>query len=103
MKVRIAHVDETLRMFGYQEKPSEIAPRVRYVRLFRRGELRQMVADILRTSNVPSTNQEIAVQVARRRGWNVEDQDLLERITGSVKASRRCIKPPAANTLPTDG
>jgi hypothetical protein len=87
IRAKIAHVDQTLKLFGYEGDPSDIAPRVRYQRLFRRGELTRMMFDILREARSAMTNKEIAAEVIRRKGW--EGDDLVARITDSVKAARR--------------
>ena len=89
---KIVHVDNALKLFSYDGNPRHIPPRCQYTRLFKRGELRRMVADILRTANAPMLNKEIAAQIVQKRGWSVDDAELLERITASVKPARRAIE-----------
>ena len=89
---KIVHVDNALKLFGYEGNPRHIPPRCQYTRLFKRGELRRMVIDILRTANAPMLNKEIAAQIVQKQGWSGEDAELLERITGSVKPARRAIE-----------
>ncbi len=91
IKSRLSHVDQTLKMFGYQDNPNQIAPRCRYVRLFKRGELHHIVAEIMRKAQSSMPNKEIAAMVIRMKGWDSSDTDLLDRVTQSVKPSRRSI------------
>jgi len=91
IKSRLNHVDQTLKMFGYQGNPNQIAPRCRYVRLFKRNELKCMVRDFIR-KNGQAPNKDIALYVCERKGWDCADVELIERITQSIKPARRAIE-----------
>ena len=60
-----------------------------YHREFKRGELQRLAIDIINSSSVPPNNSEIAAEIIRRNGWDVNDGDLLSSMTGKVKVVRR--------------
>lgn len=91
VKARIAHIDAAMREFGYNRDPSQIAPRVRHARLFKRNELKLLVMEYLRT-NGDAPALEIACYVCERKGWDVSDRELVDRIARSAKASRRLLR-----------
>ena len=92
IKARIAHVDATLKLFGYEHNPAEIAPVVRHARLFRRSELKRLVREFLRENDSTVPNKAIATYVCQRKGWNAADDELVGRITQSVKVTRRAVE-----------
>ena len=91
IRARIVHVDEALKMFGYNRDPSQIAPRVRHARLFRRNELKLLVMEYLR-ANGDAPALAIARYVCERKGWDASDSELVDRIAQSAKASRRLLR-----------
>ena len=91
IRARIDHVDAALKEFGYNGDPAHIAPRIRYTRLFKRNELKCMVRDYIRLHGNKASNRQIAAYVCERKGWNVADPELLERVTQSLKVARRAV------------
>lgn len=88
-KARLHHIDMALLEFGYGGDPKAIGPRASYQRMFGRGELRRLVADIVRERG-PLSNRQMVIRV---KGWDAADTDLLARVTDSVKATGRGIRP----------
>lgn len=87
---RIKCVDETLRLFGFQDDPNEIPARRKRGWIFRRGQLRRMVLAALReAAGAPITNGEIAASVIQQMGWDADDDELHGLITGKVKDVRK--------------
>ena len=97
LKAKLASVDETLKLIGFQDDPAQIAPRASYTRLFKRGELFRLVADALRTATGPISNREIAAIVVQKRGWDARDPELASRIAESIKPVRRGLLNAAKN------
>lgn len=89
LKDQIEHVDQVLAIFGYNGDPKLIGPVGKYDRLFNRGELKRLVGEILRTSDGPLTNREITIQIIQKRGWDAGNENLIERVTDSVRPARR--------------
>ena len=55
-----------------------------------------MVADILRAARDDLTNRDIASMVIAGRQWDTDDQDLLDRVSESVKPVTRRLRKRAA-------
>ncbi|MCA8895275.1 MAG: hypothetical protein KDA48_08455 [Amphiplicatus sp.] len=103
---RINHVDETLRLFGYQGDPKDIPAKRRKRWLFKRGHLQRRVYALLREASGPIGNREMAAVIIRELGWDTEDGELLGLIAGKVKDVRKralMLTPTVANTLSTGG
>lgn len=91
---RIAHVDATLRLFGYQGDPKDIpAKATAKPRMFQRGELQRMVGAALRESGGKAKTGEIARAIIARMGWNTGDTELQTLIAGKVKDVRKRLVP----------
>lgn len=89
-RARIAHVDGCLALFGYQREPKDIRPvRKRHAQLFQRGQLTRTVLDILREAERPMANREVAAEIVRRVGWDMDDAALLSAVTVRVKDVRK--------------
>jgi 4-hydroxyphenylpyruvate dioxygenase-like putative hemolysin len=78
----IDKVDAVLVALGYKEA---IKPRKKQVRLFKRGRLKRMVADLRRERPDMTAHCDIACEVVKRLGWNVDDRELLECVAGKVR------------------
>ncbi len=89
LKSKLVHIDQTLKLMGFNGNPAEIPRKRSYRREFKRGELQRMVFEIINTASVPPTNAEIAAEVIRRNGWDIHDEDLRSSMTGKVKTVRR--------------
>lgn len=91
---RIAHVDATLRLFGFQGDPKDIPARVtQRPRMFRRGHLQRMVYAALRESGGQIRTGDIARTIIAQMGWDVGDNELVALITDKVKDVRKRIRP----------
>ena len=89
IKLKLVHIDQSLKLLGFNGNPAEIPSRRSYHREFKRGELQRLAIDIINSSSVPPNNSEIAAEIIRRNGWDVNDGDLLSSMTGKVKVVRR--------------
>jgi hypothetical protein len=81
----IDKVDAVLVALGYKGWPEAIKPRKKQVRLFKRGRLKRMVADLRRERPDLTAHCDIAYEVMKRLGWNVDDRELLENVAGKVR------------------
>jgi hypothetical protein len=81
----IDKVDAVLVTMGYTGWPEAIKPRKRQKRLFKRGRLKRMVADCRRQRPDLTAHCDIAHEVMKRLGWNVDDMDLLESVASKVR------------------
>lgn len=88
LRLKILHVDKALKLFGYEQDPSKIRPRVRHQRLFKRGELRRYIFDIIRAEKRPISDREIAEEIIRRKRWDAT-HDLIETVSDRVKVARK--------------
>ncbi|MGH6875854.1 MAG: hypothetical protein ACREHV_00595 [Rhizomicrobium sp.] len=82
-RAKLAHIDETIRLFDPTIDPKAITPRRRYHRsgYFKAGELSRLVLEFLRDRPEPATAREIVTAVMRARGHDVEAKSLREAIT----------------------
>ena len=88
IRTKIVHIDSTLRLFGYEGDPSDIAPRIRRKRMFRRGELIQLTFAILRQTGTDLCNRDIAEEIVRRKELT-GGEDMIGRIMDGMSAVRR--------------
>lgn len=89
IRQRLTHVDQTLKMVGYKGDFTEIAPRLRYRRMFRTRELKRLVLDIMRQSPEPLSNSQIAVLVIELKRWDSDNDELRALVSGKVKDVRK--------------
>jgi hypothetical protein len=82
---KIDKVDAVLVTLGYTGWPEAIKPRRKQTRLFKRGRLRRMLADIRRERPDLIHALDIASEIMRRMRWNENDLVLLEAVVGKVK------------------
>ncbi len=90
LKSDLAHIDRCLTLFGYDKPPSGIKPKRPRTALFERREL----ADLLRSIGLNNTltHRETAMEIMRRKAWDIDDLDLVRRITESVKSGRKTMR-----------
>ena len=93
LKLQLAHrrrelakVDDILRILAPASDPTQIPPKkaIRYLNVFRQGELGRLIIGLLRTANGPMTNLEIARTVIERGGLS---QDLWVAIHRRTRAN----------------
>lgn len=77
LKSQLNHIHHSLAIFGYKDAPK--------VYRFERRELprlmKQFAVDGL-------TNPDIAAAIIAHKGWNVDDRDLVAKVTDSVKSAK---------------
>lgn len=68
----LAKVDDILRMLAPASDPTQIAPKkaMRYLNVFRQGELGRLIIAILREERRPMANLEIAQMILDRGGYD---------------------------------
>ena len=87
---RLAHVDSTLAIFEYGGDPRAIKPRCKITpRMFKRGHLRRMIADIGRQIPELKTNRLIAMVVISHMGWDKESAVLIAQVRDKVRDVRK--------------
>jgi hypothetical protein len=66
----LARVDDVLRMLAPAKDPSQIPPKrpIRYLNIFKQGELGRIIVGLLRASDGPMTNLELANLIIERGG-----------------------------------
>lgn len=69
-RARLAHIDETIRIFSPEMDPEAIPPKRTYrrARYFNRGEFARLCADTLRRADRPLTTAEIVASVIKAKG-----------------------------------
>lgn len=67
IRTKIVQIDSTLRLFGYEGHPTDIAPRIRRKRMLRRGELIQLTFAIRASPKPTCANRDIAEEIMRRK------------------------------------
>jgi hypothetical protein len=69
-RARLAHIDETIKIFSPETDPEAIPPKRTYrrARYFSRGEFARLCLDALRKSERPLTTAEIVASVIRAKG-----------------------------------
>ena len=89
---QIAHVDQVLAMVGYHADPRTIRKRRKNApRMFKGGQLRRLIYDILREGPCISTDRQFAVEVIRRLKWDAGDEGLKVAVTLKVRDVRKAI------------
>ena len=89
MRLHLAALDNTLRIFGYDGDPADIKPVQRRRHLFRRGELPRAIMGILRIADGPVTDAELVERVMAMKALDAGNVDLRRTITERVKAVRK--------------
>ena len=89
MRLHLAALDHSLRLFGYDGDPADIKPVKRRKLLFRRGELPRAIMGILRTANGPMADADLVERVMAMKALDVENVDLRRTIIERVKAVRK--------------
>ena len=89
MRLHLAALDHSLRLFGYDGDPADIKPVKRRKLLFRRGELPRAIMGILRTANGHMADADLVERVMAMKALDVENVDLRRTITERVKAVRK--------------
>lgn len=88
LKAQLEHIDQSLVIFGYDSSPSDIKPVLPFKRRFKKRELPTLVRQFAAEG---VTNREIALAVIAHKGWDVEDRDLVAKVTYCVKAAKNWI------------
>ena len=85
----LASVDRTLRIFDPTVVPATIKPRLKrkHPPRFRSGEMTRSLLATLRQAGEPMTVREIAVQVGRELGLDMEDRKALDPMVSNVRAA----------------
>lgn len=98
-------LDQTLKLMGYEGDPFAIKPRRPAVRLFERGEIARAVYDLYRERPELRLNRDIAVEIMRRKDWDIGNLALWSRVTDAVKDARkkRVLTPPGSSIPSTRG
>lgn len=68
----LAKVDDILRILAPASDPAQIPPRkaIKYLNVFRQGELGRIIIAVLRAQGAPMTNLEIADTILQRGGFD---------------------------------
>lgn len=87
----LAKVDDVLRLLAPASDPAQIPPKrpIRYLNIFRQGELGQILIGLLRASGRPMSNIELATLVIQRGGY---DQSLWTAIRRRCRANLEYLK-----------
>ncbi len=88
MRLHLAALDQSLRLFGYDGDPTDIKPVKPRRFLFRRGELQRAIMGIFRI-NGPVADAVLVERVFAMKGWDASNVDLRRTITERVKAVRK--------------
>ena len=89
---QIAHVDQVLAMVGYRDDPATIRKRRKNgPRMFKQGQLRRTLYDILREGPCITTDRQFATEVMRRLKWDANDEGLKIAVTFKVRDVRKAI------------
>jgi|SRR5580693_3279305 hypothetical protein len=69
-RARLAHIDETIRIFSPETDPESIPPKRTYrrARYFSRGEFARLCLDALRKADGPVTTAEIVASIIAAKG-----------------------------------
>ena len=87
---RLAHVDSVLAIFEFGRDPKTIKPRRKIApRMFKRGRLRRMIADIGRQIPELKVNRAIASEVISRMGWDIGSAQLIAQVRDKVRDVRK--------------
>jgi len=88
----LEHVDKALAIVGYRNDPSLIRKRRKNApSMFKRGQLRRMIYDILREGPCITTDAQFAAEIIRRLGWDGDDDGLAVLVTMKVREVRKAI------------
>jgi hypothetical protein len=89
---QIAHVDHVLAAVGYRDDPATIRKRRKNgPRMFKKGQLRRILYDILREGPCITTDRQFATEVMRRLKWDANDEGLKIAVTLKVRDVRKAI------------
>lgn len=89
---KLAEIDGTLAVLGYKQDPMRIPKRRKNTRsMFRRGQLRRTIYDILRDGPCITTDAQFAAEVIKRLGWDAGDRHLAAMVALKVRDVRKAI------------
>jgi len=77
---KLEAVDTCLVFFGYKGDPTRIAPTNLRNRYFNHRELLRMVRTIMKERSPLIINKELAEEIIKLKGWNMEDKTLSPRV-----------------------
>lgn len=85
LRSQLNHIDHSLAIFGYKDPPKDIRPVVPKVYRFERRELPRLMRQF-----APGgvANRDAALAIIAHKGWNVDDRDLVAKVSDSVKSAK---------------
>jgi hypothetical protein len=89
-RARLAHIDETIKIFSPDTDPEAIPPRRTYrrARYFSRGEFARLCLDALRRADGPLRTAEIVASVIKAKGLP-DGLDLTEKALAYLRGKRK--------------
>lgn len=89
---KLSELDGTLAVLGYEHDPMRIRKRRKNApRMFKRGQLRRIIFDILREGPCISTDAQFAAEIIKRLDWNAGDRQLAAMVALKVRDVRKAI------------
>lgn len=85
LKAKMNYIDHSLAIFGYRDPPRAIKPKAVKVYRFERRELAQLMR-MYALEGV--TNPDAARGIAKHKGWDADDRELIAKVADSVKNAK---------------
>jgi len=88
----IAAIDYVLKLCGFDEEPQQYMPKLRKRGIFKKGEKRRLVRQVLQQADKPLTSREICLAILAGKDFDFNDKRRLNQTTTGIYnfLSREC-------------
>ena len=80
----IAAIDYVLKLCGFNEDPQQYMPKLRKRQIFKKGEKRRLIRQVLEQADKPLTSREICLAILSDKDFDFNDKRRLNQTTVGV-------------------
>jgi len=80
----IAAIDYVLKLCGFDEDPQQYMPKLRKKQIFKKGEKRRLIMQVLEQADRPLTSREICLAILADKDFDFNDKRRLNQTTVGV-------------------
>ena len=80
----IAAIDYVLKLCGFNEDPQQYMPKLRKRGIFRKGEKRKLIIQVLKDADRPLSSREICLMVLNDKDFDMSDRRRLNQTTAGI-------------------
>jgi len=84
LKRDLAAIDYTLKLIGFEQDPQAYMPARRKKTIFKKGEKRRLIMQVLKQADRPLTSREICIAILAGKDFDMSDKRRLKQTTTGV-------------------